>query len=440
MDLLEQVLCRTESRGNVTIVSENHDTKSINWVAGLTDPGEMISCGYLPQIRRMANEQDREYAERITPIVMTLPKHDRDRIMGAAIQRAALDTTTGKVAVVVVGEPAWHKLGVNVADALTAADAIRLASLDWAVEKRAMYYRDKDGNYRSSEDTFAIVRADSDAQLGTVGSRYRPIQNADGFSFLDDVIGEHGAKYHTAGAIYGGAKVWMQCELPQQSFEVVRGDRVDCYAVFSNPHDGSGKAYCFPTSNRIVCANTFRVASADKDKGLGIRHTGDVKASIADAQRSLGLAVTGFGRFAEAATEMARRPVDSDQFFGDLLDVVLDVTAAEALKGADALAAAIAVTEAGRELAAKTFQRQIDARKNVLEDILQRYDSDRCGIGGIRGTQWGVFNAVTEHADHAKKRMIGTPEARLSRRFESVLNGDADEIKQTAYQMLTMKA
>jgi hypothetical protein len=45
---------------------------------------------------------------------------------------------------------------------------------------------------------------------------------------------------------------------------------------------------------------------------------------------------------------------------------------------------------------------------------------------------------VTEFADHRKPaRQIGTEQDRLSRRFESVLNGDADEIKQTAYRMLT---
>ncbi len=71
---------------------------------------------------------------------------------------------------------------------------------------------------------------------------------------------------------------------------------------------------------------------------------------------------------------------------------------------------------------------------DLLDQVLSR------GIGGIRGTKWGVFNAVTEHADYSKKRMIGTAEARLSRQFESVLNGEADEIKQTAYEMLTMKA
>src|SRR5207248_2061921 len=136
------------------------------------------------------------------------------------------------------------------------------------VTKRAASYRKADGTYQESRSTFLLVRDDTEAELGAVGSRYEAIQNAEAFAFLDSVIGEFGAKYHTAGAIHGGAKVWMQCALPGHNFEVVRGDQVQAFATVINPHDGSGKAWCFPTTNRIVCANTYRTASKDTATGL----------------------------------------------------------------------------------------------------------------------------------------------------------------------------
>ncbi len=440
-NILDAVLSSTGTynrNARYDIVSEQHDTNAINWVGGLSDPGEMIACGYLPELRRRAGEQDAEYQTRIDPIVGRLPQEQQNTIKAAALRRFGVDTTTGKVAVMVVGEAAWHRLGVNVSAAVNAADAIRLASLDWRVSKRSLSFRRADGTYMESGDTFAIVRDDSEAMLGAVGSRYVPIQNADGFDFLDQVIGDFGAQYHTAGAIHGGAKIWMQCELPEHAFEVVRGDAVQAFATFTNPHDGSGKAWCFPTTNRIVCANTFRTASTQRSKGLGVRHTGNVKASIADARLALGIAVQEIDTFKDHAIEMAHQPIDAPQFFEDLLDAVLDVTAAEALKGADVLAAAVANTVAERELAAKRIQREIDRRENVLEEILNRYEGERNGIGGIRGTKWSAFNAVTEFSDHTKpRRRIGTEQERLSRQFESVLDGDADAIKQTAYEMLT---
>lgn len=437
MSLLNEVLDNTTGRARV--VEKVHDANRINFVAGLSDPGEMIRCGYLPEIRRRAGEQDAEYADRIRPIVMALPQDQRDVIMKAAVRRASLDTSTGKIAVVVVGEPAWHRLGVNVASALTSSEALDLASLNWHVSKRAMSFRKEDGSYRESKDTFALVRDDVETQLGTVGGRYVQIQNAEGFAFLDGVMGEFGAKFHTAGAIFGGEKVWMQCELPRQGFEVAAGDAVQAFATFTNPHDGSGKAWCFPTTNRIVCANTFRTASKEREKGLGIRHTGDVKAAIKESRQVLGLAVEEIDQFKDAASVMARTACDAPAFFEGLLDVVMKVTAADALKGADALASAVARTEAQREFETKKFQAEIDRRKGVLDDILARYDGARCGVAGLRGTAWSAFNAVTEYADHNQpKRQVGTAEQRLSRRFESVINGDADRVKQTAYELLTV--
>ena len=40
-----------------------------------------------------------------------------------------LDMSTGQPAVFVTGEPAWHKLGTVVSNALTSAQAIELARL-----------------------------------------------------------------------------------------------------------------------------------------------------------------------------------------------------------------------------------------------------------------------------------------------------------------------
>ena len=47
----------------------------------------------------------------------------------------AIDQTTGRAAVFVTGEPAWHRLGVVIENATTSAEAIGLAGLDWHVEQ-----------------------------------------------------------------------------------------------------------------------------------------------------------------------------------------------------------------------------------------------------------------------------------------------------------------
>jgi hypothetical protein len=40
-------------------------------------------------------------------------------------------------------------------------------------------------------------------------------------------------------------------------------------------------------------------------------------------------------------------------------------------------------------LARKSFERKIERRGEILQDMLERYESERCGLNGQRGTAWG---------------------------------------------------
>ena len=76
-----------------------------------------------------------------------------------------IDETTGQAAVFVMGEAAWHKLGKIISSAVSSDQAIKLAILDWLVEKQAMFL----GNGNKVPGRFANVRSDTGAVLGVVG-------------------------------------------------------------------------------------------------------------------------------------------------------------------------------------------------------------------------------------------------------------------------------
>lgn len=409
------------------VISEQHNPNAINFVAGMSDPGEMIRCGYRPELRRMAGEQDREYAERIRPLVMALPQAERDIIMNAAIKRASIDTSNGRVNAAFALKPPWHGLGTVVDGVMSSADAIRLAGLDWKVIKQQLFFESPIGPWKQADGTYGIVRQDTGAYLGTVGSRYNPIQNSQGFEFLDGVIGEFGAKYESAGSIYGGKSVWMLAHMPSRRF-AVNGDTIEPYALFTNCHDGTGAAWCFPTTVRVECANTFRTASRDKGKGLSIRHTGNVKSKISAARNALGLAVEGFEQFKDQAQSLVSKTADPKAFADSVLDDILDLTRAEINEGLTAVQAKTGLED---DEAYKYLQSRVERRGEILDDIMQRYESERCHP---RGTAWAAFNAVTEHADHHTiGRQASDKTTRLSRRFESTLAGERDELKQLAF-------
>ena len=435
MSLLDSILDRAET------VSENHDFGGISVGDGLSESA--IRSG-LARIAGTwdASEYGMSEAEVERRIAAADTPENRQKLLyelqARAMRRAGLDKSNGRISVMSAGKLPWHGLGTMVSKACNSREAIQFANLAWAVAKIPYAYS-WNGETRDSADHFALVRMDTGAQLGSVGSRYQPIQNVDGFAFLDGVLEQFGAKYETAGAIHGGKKVWMLAHMPKQGFTVNGSDdEQKPYVLFTNSHDGTRAAACYPTVVRVECANTFRVSGKDRGEGISIRHTGSVKGKISAAQKVLGLAVKQFDAYREGVEEMTRRPVEIRHYANDVLDAVLEVTQADCLKGADALAAAIATTEAERDLARKSFASKIERRGEILTDILERYDSSANGINGMRGTAWAAFNAVTEHADHNRiGRQKGTAEARASRRFESAISGQADEMKQAAFQLAT---
>ncbi len=66
----------------------------------------------------------------------------------------------------------------------------------------------------------------------------------------------------------------------------------------------------------------------------------------------------------------------------------------------------------------------------------QNFQGDRCNVGSMGGTMWAAFNAFTEHADFYKlPRTASDVTIAASRRFESIMVGDADQAKQIAFEL-----
>ena len=439
------------------VLSEQHDANQINVgsapTSGLPSDGlrrqiESISSGGWDEaeygIRREAQiailqESLAKALEfEATPEGIEQARQEAERTLAAmrqrAISRANLDATNGRVSVMIAGEPAWHGLGTRVADAVNSADAMRLANLEWQVDKRQLHFEHANC-FNISDDDFALVRRDTGRRLAHVGPRYQVIQNGDGFSFLDGVLEQFGAKYETAGAIHGGKKIWCMARMPGQAFAINGIDTVEPYVLFTNSHGGEA-AWCFPTAIRTVCANTFRTAGIGKKKGICIRHVGDMRSKIAAAQRALGLAVKSTDTFKENAERMAVTPLPARPYFENLLDSMLVLTEADqAVKDGNVLEAMLA--DADVRQAEKSLERKERQKAASLDDMLTRYEEDRNGVAGMRGTAWAAFNAATEFANHGKveRNQSRNTVARATRRFESIIDGDRDDLMQAAYAM-----
>jgi phage/plasmid-like protein (TIGR03299 family) len=442
MSELENILSGIEERGSVggpRIISEQHDINQIDYGgedairnAGGRRPSEPWDAR---EYGMSLAEAQRRWDQAQTPEAREMVIAD---LRQRAIRRAGLDVSNGRVSVMVAGKAPWHALGILVEEAVRSEDAIRLANIGWEVIKVPHYYK-FNGEDKLAPNVYDLIRADTGDFFSIAGPQYQTIQNRDAFNFLDAVLEDFGAKYASAGAVFGGRTVWLLACLPNKSFEVVPGDQIVPYALFQNPHIPGEAAACFPTTERVVCANTLRIASErDRSKGIRIAHRGDMRTKIASAQLALKLTVSNVAKFREQAALMVRLKCDILKFANDVLDQHMDITAKQVKEG---FSSWLIEDEKARRLSEENpnlleeiiqvYDEKVEKRQSVLDEILERYERQQNGIGGIRGTAWSAFNAVTEYADHGR-RYRGSTEDRESRRFEQVLYGEQDDLKQSA--------
>lgn len=313
-----------------------------------------------------------------------------------------IDMTTGKAAVFVTGQAAWHKLGTVVTDCQKSADAIKLAGLDWQVTKEPVFQRNAANEYLPIPNSFANVRQDTQAVLGVVGSSYRPFQNSEAFDFMDDLIGEKLAMFETAGSLKGGKRVWVMARIPGE-YRVAKDDIVKPYVLITNGHDGCQAIRMIPTTVRVVCQNTLNLAMgrAGSDEGISIMHNESADARLVEARQKFGLISHRLSAFEEQAKAMAKKSLNQEQlakFFSSLVE-----------------------------------GRSVKSQKTQIETWFEKLHNERNGMPGIRASVWSAFNSVSEYADHDIRGAGADDHAKLDSRLNSMWFGASHQLKTKAF-------
>jgi phage/plasmid-like protein (TIGR03299 family) len=341
-----------------------------------------------------------------------------------------IDPTTGRAAVFVVGEPPWHGLGTVIDAAVTSQEAIKLAGLDWKVEKWAL----KALKWPIAEEAnvagwYATVRTDTNAVLGVVSRQYRVLQNTEAFAFMDEAIQEGAAMWETAGSLQGGKRVWMLARMPQ-TVEVVKGDEIKPYALLCMGHDGGLAVHILPTTVRVLCNNTLNLAlNQAGGKELVVRHSQSLKGKMELAKRHLGIIdqrVDEFQHQAQALAHISMKGTDVRgyvaRFFPTKMKPNFSDGAALLEKIVDGQQDR---TDVVRELLAGHFaETERIAKRNqaILDQIIENHENDLA-----RGTAWGAYNAVSQYADHQARYRSA------DNRLNSAWFGAGNDLKQEAY-------
>ena len=181
-------------------------------------------------------------------------------------------------------QKAWHGLGVVVEQAMSPREALKLANLDWTV---SMGYgvKSSDNPEIVSFDFCPIVREDTNTILSIQSPKYKPIQNSQVFD-LAYSLGDN-IKIESALSLQGGKKI--VCLVRGDTFapENSKHDAISKYFAILSSHDGSIALSGLPTSVRIVCANTLKMAMSNKAQAIRFTHNGDIKGKQEDMRRAL---------------------------------------------------------------------------------------------------------------------------------------------------------
>lgn len=211
------------------------------------------------------------------------------------------------------GKAAWHGLGTVVEGLATAEEALDLANLNWNVTLEPVFFNAPDGGTIKVPDRFATVRDVDTKPLGIVGGDYKVVTNAEAFSFFDTVVDSGDAKYTTAGALQGGAKVFMTAKVGD-TITVADSDPIETYLAIMTSHDGTKAFTAFTTTIRVVCQNTLTLALGEAKHKWSITHRQTLDGRAQEAREALDLSFAYQDAFQDEVDRLLAVEMTKDAF------------------------------------------------------------------------------------------------------------------------------
>ena len=311
------------------------------------------------------------------------------------------------------GSTPWHGLGTQTEGLMTSYEALEKAHLNWQVEKIPLMYIDGTNGLEVVPETYGVFRNDGEKLVPlthngkAVGKVWKAWQNADAFSYIDDLFQTQEGKIEVCGALGNGEKVLVLARMPNN---IVLGgvDTINQFLLITNTHDGTGSLVIMLTPIRVVCQNTLNMAlKAGSDFIWRVRHTGKKGEHLEAIQKVFNQANEAFFAWGEQAVE--------------LLDIEMTLDEAKAYF-VDSLG--LATDEDGRVSTHPKTQRTMDKLLSLLA-------GDNNKVGDMEGTAWAAYNALTEYIDHHATELRNGDKS--IKRMESALFGPLARRKQAAW-------
>lgn len=292
-----------------------------------------------------------------------------------------------------VGKEPWHGLGKKIPEGkkLSIGEAIVVAGLNWDVELRPLYTKDR-SKFVSIRDRYAVCRQKDGAALGVVGPDYTPLQNKEAFAWFQPFLDTGDVTIETAGSLKRGSTVWILARIGAGELHVSDQDRIAHYVLLSNSHDGSLSVRVGFTPVRVVCNNTLSLAhESEASKLLRVKHTARVIENLEHIRQIMDLAHKEFSATIEQYRVLREKEISQDDL-AKYVRIVFDLP-----------------ETGGKELI-----------PNVAYLLEYGRGSQEAGK-----TYWGAYNAVTEYLNYFRGKI-------QDRRLNSLWFGNSSAVNQKA--------
>lgn len=295
-----------------------------------------------------------------------------------------------------VKEVPWHKLGKVFAEApKTTKEAIDQSGLGWDVFQKNIVTDTADITaFTGMRYNYRMI-GDQEHVLGVVGNNTKILQNSEAFDFFDPFLESGLVGIETAGSLFNGGKVWILAKLEGQD-EIIPGDMINRYLLLSNDHRGKASINVGFTPIRVVCNNTLTAAHNSKaSKLIKVTHAGNIVENLESLRETIDLVNQQFIATAEHFKLLASKPINQD----DLKKFVKVMFSQKKLE---------------KDLNLEDDSE--DERKSRVLDTIQGLFESGLGtdIPGVRGSAWGLYNAMSEYEQYVRGNAKTTAETRLN--------------------------
>jgi len=300
------------------------------------------------------------------------------------------------------GDVPWHGLGKSVPADLTAVQMMEAAGLDWETEQVDAFV-EYDGK-KIFTGQQALIRKDRGTILTNVGPNWEDCQNLEAFTFFHDFVMEGDMEMNTAGSLRDGQIVWALAKI-KESFELFKGDQIDSYLLFSNPHQYGKSIDVMFTPIRVVCNNTLSFAL--ETKGAQAQSVTWSHRTAFDANKvkeTLGIASLKLGTYKETAAFLGSKKAKQEdivEYFKEAFPVTSSTSEKEISRNAQ-IALDILHTQPGHEFAEGTWWQPFNAITFMTDHVLGRNEESRLAnswFGGNRNKKTGALKRAVEYAE-----------------------------------------